>query len=140
MLVGALGAGGQGIFALDVTDPTTFSEGNASTLVKWEFSDKDDPDMGYTIGRPYIVRLCTTRLGDGSCDKWTWHVLINSGYNNTETDGYTSTTGDAALFVINANNGALVRKINVKQGDMTATGPNALAEIAPVDLRWRRHR
>ena len=133
LLVGALGAGGQGIFALDVTDPTTFSEGNASTLVKWEFSDMDDPDMGYTIGRPYIVRLCTTRLPDGSCDKWTWHVLINSGYNNTETDGYTSTTGDAALFVINAKTGALVRKINVKQGDTTATGPNALAEIAPID-------
>ncbi|MGB4911488.1 MAG: PilC/PilY family type IV pilus protein [Candidatus Dechloromonas phosphoritropha] len=133
LLVGALGAGGQGIFALDVTDPTTFSEANASTLVKWEFSDKDDADMGYTIGRPYIVRLCTTRVS-GSCDKWTWHVLINSGYNNTEIDGNVSTTGDAALFVLNAKTGALVRKINVKQGDMTATGPNALAEIAPVDL------
>ncbi len=132
LLVGALGAGGQGIFALDVTDPKTFSEANASTLVKWEFSDKDDPDMGYTIGRPYIVRLCTTRT-DGSCDKWTWYVLINGGYNNTEADGYPSATGDAALFVIDANTGALVTKINVKQGDMTATGPNALAEIAPVD-------
>ena len=110
LLVGALGAGGQGIFALDVTDPTTFSETNASTLVKWEFSDKDDADMGYTIGRPYIVRLCTTRVS-GSGDKWTWYVLINSGYNNTEADGNVSTTGDAALFVINAKTGALVRKI-----------------------------
>lgn len=133
LLVGSLGAGGQGIYALNVTDPATFSETNASTLVKWEFSDKNDVDMGYTVGRPYIVRLCTDRLSDNSCEKWSWYVLMNNGYNNTEADGYASTTGDAALFILNANTGALVKKINVKRGDTTASGPNGLSEIAPID-------
>lgn len=134
LLVGSLGAGGQGIYALDVTTPANFSEGNASTLVKWEFSDKNDADMGYTIGRPYVVRLCTDRLNDNSCEKWSWFVLINNGYNNREADGYVSTSGDAALFILNANTGALVKKINVLEGDTTTSGPNGLSEIAPIDI------
>ena len=37
-VVSGLGPGGSAIFALDVTDPTQFSEANASTLVKGEWS------------------------------------------------------------------------------------------------------
>lgn len=134
LLVGGLGGGGQGIYALDVTDPSNFSESNAGTLVKWEFSDRNDADMGYTVGRPYITRLCTNRLTDGSCDNWSWYVLMNNGYNNREADGHVSATGDAALYVINAITGALVKKINVDEGDTTTSGPNGLSEIAPIDL------
>lgn len=134
LLVGGLGGGGQGIYALDVTNPADFSDTNAASIVKWEFSDKNDPDLGYTVGRPYIVRLCTDRLSDNSCNAWTWNVLMNNGYNNTEADGYASTTGDAALFVINANTGALVKKISVDEGDTTTSGPNGLSEIAPIDV------
>lgn len=134
LLVGTLGAGGQGIFALDVTDPSNFSEANAGSLVKWEFSDRNDSDLGYTVGRPYIVRLCTDRNADQSCNAWSWYVLINNGYNNTESDGYPSTTGDAALYVLNANTGALVKKIRVQEGDLSANGPNGLSEIAPIDF------
>ena len=133
ILVGALGAGGQGIFALDVTDPANFTESNAGTIVKWEYSDKNDADMGYTVGRPYVVKLCTAR-SSGACTAWTWHVLMNNGYNNTEADGYASSTGDAALFVLDANTGALSKKIAVIEGDTTATGPNGLSEISPIDI------
>lgn len=134
ILVSGLGAGGQGIFALDVTKPADFSETNAASIVKWEFSDKNDADLGYTVGRPYLARLCTNRANDGSCSASTWYVLINNGYGNTEADGYASTTGDAALFILNANTGALVKKILVKEGDTSASGPNGLSEIAPIDI------
>lgn len=134
LLVGSLGAGGQGIYALDVTNPSNFSEANASSIVKWEFSDKNDQDMGYLIGKPYIVNLCTSRLNDGSCDAWSPYVLINNGFNNTEADGYTSTSGDAVLYVLNATTGALVKKIPVIEGDTTASGPNGLSELAPIDI------
>jgi len=133
LLVGGLGGGGQGIYALDVTDPASFSESNAGSLVKWEFTDKNDADLGYTIGRPYIVRLCTSRSADQTCTAWSWYVLINNGYSNTESDGYPSTNGDAALYVLNANTGALVKKIRVQKGDLSVSGPNGLSEIAPVD-------
>lgn len=134
LLVGSYGAGGQGIFALDVTKPANFSEANASSIVKWEFSDKNDADLGYTVGRPYIVRLCNDRDNDNTCLKWSHYVLMNNGYNNTEADGFASTNGDAALYVLNANTGQLVRKIRVYQGDTGSTGPNGLSEIAPIDI------
>lgn len=133
ILVGSLGGGGQGLFALDVSDPANFQESSAASIVKWEFSDKNDVDLGYTVGRPYVVRLCTARTG-GTCTAWTWHVMMNNGYNNTEADGYASTTGDAALFILNANTGALVKKIQVFEGDTTASGPNGLSEISPIDI------
>ena len=90
VLVGGLGGGGQGVFALDVTDPTAVTEASASTKVLWEFSDRDDPDLGYTYGQPQIVKLAN--------DKWA--VLIGNGYNNSEADGYASSTGRASLFIL----------------------------------------
>ncbi len=49
VLVGSLNAGGQGVFALDVTNPATaFSASN----VLWEFTDKDDADLGIPSASP----------------------------------------------------------------------------------------
>jgi type IV pilus assembly protein PilY1 len=38
-LIGGMGPGGKAIYALDISDPTQFSEGNASTLVIGEWSN-----------------------------------------------------------------------------------------------------
>ncbi len=48
ILVSGLRRGGQGFFALDVTDPASFNEANADKLVLWEFTDLDDveADLG----------------------------------------------------------------------------------------------
>ena len=43
ILIGGLGAGGKGFFALDVTDPSDFSSDSAAEdVVLWEFTDDDD--------------------------------------------------------------------------------------------------
>ncbi len=44
LLLGGLGAGGKGYFALNVTEPDSrfTSEANASAAVLWEFTDEDD--------------------------------------------------------------------------------------------------
>jgi type IV pilus assembly protein PilY1 len=89
-LVGALRYGGQGLFALDVTDPAQFSEANAASMVKWEFTDADDPDLGYSFSQPSIVRLHDGR----------WAAIVGNGYNSKEADGAASAGGRAALFVI----------------------------------------
>lgn len=62
--------------------------------------------------------------------------MFNNGYNNTEADGYASSTGDAALFILDANTGgsSVQKKILVKEGDTSTTGPNGLSEIAPIDI------
>lgn len=128
MLVGSLRGGGQGIFALDVTDPTAFSESNAAQIVKWEYSDANDVDMGYSYSQPVIVRLADGR----------WAAVFGNGYNNTESDGRVSTTGAAVLYVVDMADGSLIRKISTGVGtaqDPTATSrPNGLATTAPVDV------
>jgi type IV pilus assembly protein PilY1 len=93
-LVGGLGAGGAAIYALDVTDPTTFSEGNAKNLVMGEWSSatigcrnvSSPPGCGANLGNTYgtpIVR----RLHDGN-----WAVIFGNGFG--------SSTGDAGIFII----------------------------------------
>ena len=59
VLVGGLRAGGTGLFALDVTDPSVFSESGSrpADTVMWEFTQSDDADLGHTFSRPSIVPL-----------------------------------------------------------------------------------
>lgn len=154
ILVGGLNAGGQGIYALDVTDPGTFSEAgsNPETVGKWEFLDYDyqsgtdvrgDSDLGYTYSRPFIVRLCTDRStgsspafpGTKTCEGSQFFVVFGSGYNSREDDGSQSTYGKAALFVVDANTGLLKKKITVNSPGVSSTTveDNGLAELAPID-------
>ncbi|HEX5463343.1 MAG TPA: PilC/PilY family type IV pilus protein [Burkholderiales bacterium] len=90
VLVGGLNHGGQGIYALDVTDPSQFKESNASDIVMWEFNDTDDADLGYTYGTPTIAEMANGK----------WAAIVSGGYNNSEADGHASTTGHAVLFII----------------------------------------
>ena len=89
ILVGGLGRGGTGYYALDVTDP-------ASPKALWEF---ENANMGYSFGAPQIVKR-----SDGK-----WVVLLTSGYNNIP-NALEGTTGDGVgrLFVLDANSGDLL--------------------------------
>jgi len=53
VLVGSLGGGGKGVFALDVTDPDAFG----ADKVLWEFASSNDADMGYTLPQVNVVRM-----------------------------------------------------------------------------------
>lgn len=125
VLVGGLNRGGQAIYALDVTNPESMDK----TKVLWEFSDKNDTDtdadmqyaLGYTYSKPSIVRLHNGK----------WAAVFGNGYNNTEADGYASTSGDAVLYIVDIADGSVIRKINTKAG--TAANPNGLATVTPVD-------
>ncbi|MDW8322922.1 MAG: PilC/PilY family type IV pilus protein [Burkholderiales bacterium] len=75
VLVGTTGAGGQAVFALDVTNPTAFS----ASHVLWEFTHAE---LGYTIGQALIARLNNGR----------WAAVFGNGYG--------STGGRAKLFIV----------------------------------------
>ncbi|MBV1952419.1 MAG: pilus assembly protein PilY [Cycloclasticus sp.] len=143
VLVSGLRGGGQGIFAIDVTntgsDDSTVSnnfstETSASTKVLWEFTDKDDVDLGYTFGQPSIVRL---QNGE-------WAAVFSGGYNNTvdnDADGgltNDSTTGDAVLYIVNIETGALIKKLSTEVGsaeDPTGNNrPNGLSTPSVIDV------
>lgn len=136
VVAGGLRAGGQGVYALDVTDPSTFAEGQASDLVLWEFTDHDDDsdgavegdsDLGFTFGQPSIVRL---QNGD-------WAAVFGNGYNNTQADGNASSTGNAVLYIVDVGSGELIRKIDTGVGladdPLGNDRPNGLSAPAPVD-------
>lgn len=133
VLVGGLNGGGQGIYALDVTDPSTLAtaESNPSSVVLWQYTDTNDSDLGYTFSQPAIVRLNNGK----------WAAVFGNGYNNTAAptgDTHVSSTGEAVLYIVDISNGSLIRKITTKTGtsaDPTgAARPNGLATPVLVDL------
>lgn len=110
ILVGALGKGGRGYFALDITDPL-------SPKYLWSYTANENPNMGYSYGAAIISKI------DGA-----WTVLLPSGYNNIpEGSKYTSADGIGRLFLLNAANGNLIKTISTGVGS-TST-PSGLAKI-----------
>ncbi len=109
ILIGGLGKGGKAYYAIDVTDPAGMvagsdnaaAETNAAGKVLWEFTDSR---LGYTYGQPVVVK--TRQHG--------WVVILPSGYNNTDGQGY--------LFILNARTGALIQAL--------ATGAGSVANDA----------
>lgn len=123
ILVGGLGKGGRGYYALDVTAPTAGSDTAAAGKVLWEFPNnntvfpaKDSKNnVGYSYGKPIIVK--TEAAG--------WVVLVTSGYNNGN-----DTSGDGAgrLWVLNAQTGQIIASISTDAGSKDS--PSGLAQIS----------
>jgi type IV pilus assembly protein PilY1 len=122
ILVGGLGLGGRGYYALDVTDP-------ASPIALWEICSDivlcptvgttvyADPDIGYSYGNPVITKRST----DGK-----WVVLVTSGYNNVNSG---STSGQGVLFELDALSGEILSKTFTGSG--SSANPSGLAKISP---------
>ena len=96
VLVGGTGAGGQGVFALDVTDPTRFDASKAL----WEFTDRDDPHMGNVLGRPLIARLRITAASAAGSPVYRSFAVVASGVNNALADGHDRPDGAPAVFLL----------------------------------------
>lgn len=101
ILAGGLGAGGQGVYALDVTSPDNFSASD----VLWEFTDEDDADLGNVIGRVQILKL-RGKFGSDNIE-YRWFAVFASGVNNYSTkdpfgatDSHTSANGNPVLFML----------------------------------------
>lgn len=95
LLVGSTGAGGNSVFALDVTDPEHMSRNS----VLWEFSH---PDMGYTLGKPVLAALRSGKFV----------VIVSSGaHDPTAKDGY--------IWILDAANGSVLSRVTLSgAGDL----------------------
>lgn len=108
ILIGGLGKGGQGYYAIDVTDPTTWtSETALASNVLWEFTD---PHMGYSYGDPVVVKT----------NKYGWVAILTSGYNNDDGVGY--------FFIVNPKTGALLETVSTGAGSLAS--PAGLAHAS----------
>jgi type IV pilus assembly protein PilY1 len=114
VLVGSMGVGAKGIFALDVTNPANFSESNAASLVNFEFTSSHDSDIGHVPGPVSIVKLNNGK----------WAALFGNGYNS-------GGSGESTLFMVDIQTGALIKKISTGAG--SAASPNALATPLAID-------
>ncbi|MES2205692.1 MAG: PilC/PilY family type IV pilus protein [Pseudomonadota bacterium] len=86
-LIGFLGIGGTGLFALDVTDLGSGSldqaEANSKNIVLWELNSQDDHDIGYIINRGQINQQkggLTNQIGQMNNRRWA--VVTGNGYNS----------------------------------------------------------
>ena len=94
VLVSAMGAGAQGLFALDITDPEALDE----HAIRWEFTDRDDPMMGNITTLPQVIKVRTSR-GAGAAT-YRYFAVVSSGLNNYVRDGHLSSAGKGALFLL----------------------------------------
>lgn len=141
ILAGGLNAGGQGIYALDVTNPSLFSEAStaASNTVLWEFTDEDDVDLGYTYNDPVNFSLTGQSAQIAKMANGKWAVILGNGYNNTEADGHASSTGHAYLYILFIEDGIDGTwtlgsdYIKIDTGEGSTTTPNGLATPTPRD-------
>lgn len=109
LLVGTLGMGGRGVYALDVTrDPSSVTEATANQTVLWEFNNHSPggSDLGYTYGQAAISRLATGK----------WVVLVPGGYfpkNPDDPNQGVAAAGNkfSSLFVLDAETGTLIREL-----------------------------
>ena len=95
ILVGSLGRGGKGVYALDVTNPAAFGSSN----VKWERSSTSgtpaSDNMGMVMGQPVLAKVRNGTL--------TSAVVLGNGIN--------SGSDKASLLVLNMDDGSVIREI-----------------------------
>ncbi|MEY8239626.1 MAG: PilC/PilY family type IV pilus protein, partial [Cycloclasticus sp.] len=116
VLIGTLGAGGKGLFALDVSNPSSFTAAD----VLWEISNTQAPggntdqtdfaaNLGYTLPQASIVKLHTGE----------WAAVVANGYE--------STNGSAVLYLIDIEDGSIIKRFD------TETSSNGLSTPIAVD-------
>lgn len=99
ILVGGLNGGGQGYYALDITNPAdatqsapTFTAANAASILLWEFTSADDGDMGYSHNFPQINSFTGQAMQIVKMENNQWAVIVGNGYN--------SAGGKAVLYIL----------------------------------------
>lgn len=106
ILVGTLGRGGTGLYALDVSNPS-------SPSFKWELKDTADENMGLVLGKPILAKV-----GSGK----TPAVILGNGPN--------SKNNRAVLIIRSLSDGSKLFEVDTKEGSSSA--PNGLSSVTGV--------
>jgi type IV pilus assembly protein PilY1 len=118
VVVASVGAGGHGVFALDVTDQSKLD-------VLWELNDRlpasnGGEDIGSVLGEAAVVPV---KDASGTVS---WKAVFGNGYGSVK--------GDAVLFVVDMATGA-VDTIRAKEseGTLPTRAKNGLGNIVAID-------
>lgn len=121
VLIGGLRNGGGGFFAIDVTDPSKFSEANASDLVLWEFTEEDDARLNYTLAEPTV----------GLMNNGRWAMILGNGPANGSTAD-DNKTGVFIIYMDGGMDGSWTEGTDYEFISLGSTG--GLSMTQPVDL------
>jgi type IV pilus assembly protein PilY1 len=139
VLVGGLGKGGKGYYALNVTEPNDLdSEAEAAQNVLWEFTEADDggvgnSDLGYSYSEPLIAM---SNAVSGGIKRWV--AIFGNGYNSTSANGNAHLyvlfieAGQDGVWTVNSD----YIKINTGYGKTTSsdgTTPNGIGGVRGID-------
>ena len=108
--VGATGAGGRSVFAVDVSNPATISQNN----FLWEFATPSDASdkLGVAMSEPTIIRVAAGNK---------WVAIFGNGYESGDT---------VKLMVVDLATGSLIKAIDT---EVSGEG-NGLGSPVPVDI------
>lgn len=133
LLIGGLGNGGKGFYAIDVTNPGTVttssstvadtttatktvknvtttgdwtSESAMASKVLWEFPASTDTTTIARMGYSYGAPTVV------KTKKYGWVVIFTSGYNNSDGKGY--------FFIVNPRTGALLETVATTTGSTSS--------------------
>lgn len=126
VLVGTMGAGGRGVFALDVGNASTGGTPFTSSDRLWEINashatSRVAENIGHVLGRPVIVPHKT------SAGTVSFKAIFGNGYK--------SQSGKAVLFVVDMGTGAVRMIEAVEAVTPPGGGENGLGNIIVLD-RW----
>lgn len=114
LLVGGENAGGQSVYALDITSPATLTTETAvASAVLWEFTDAN---LGLSYSAPEIAPVNAAS---------NFAVFFGNGYNSTSQKPF--------LYAVNPQTGAKLAAIDLCAAVTTAcnlTLPNGLSSVA----------
>lgn len=119
VLVSSMGAGAQGVFALDVTDPDRFGIDGAL----WEFTDLDDPVIGNVLVAPVVAKVRTS--GKQGAPVYRYFAILGSGVNNQVDDG-------KGRFVASAAGALLLLALDKPPAAKWQLGVNYYKLVLPV--------
>ncbi|HJS92377.1 MAG TPA: PilC/PilY family type IV pilus protein [Steroidobacteraceae bacterium] len=130
-LVGGLGPGGAEIYALKITNPSNFSESNASSMVMGDWQGGTNATSNPGSFTCQYVANCALNLGD-TYGTPTIRRLHNGDWGVIFGNGLNSSTGDAGIFIltIDPTSGAQ----NMYYLSTGTSGGNGIAYAHPVDM------
>jgi type IV pilus assembly protein PilY1 len=122
VVVASLGAGGRAVFAVDSSNPANLASAGANN-VYWEIGEQslslsNFELLGSTLGPAIIARVKDNTVAAGG----RWVAVFANG---PESDAKRS-----ALFVVDLENGSIVRVFDTGNGDVV--NPNGLSTPAPL--------
>lgn len=109
LLAASTGGGARSVFALDVTDIESRSS-FADNDILWERNSQADADIGHVYGKPLIVPL----------ENGEWAVLFGNGYGGQ--------LSDPSLYILDAFDGSVIKKITANDGHPAQTSTNPIAD------------